>query len=257
MSLTNTSNTLNLKQQQTLYWLEIKTELLKTFREPSFVIPSLSFAVMFYAFFALIFNQNPEMPAYLLATYAVFGIIGPALFSFGVGVAIERQQGWIALKQISPMPISAYFTAKVAASMVFACIILLMMCTLASLFGGVKMSLGQWALTFLIPLIACIPFCVIGLYLGLVLSANAAPAVVNLIYLPMAFLSGLWIPISVMPAFMEWIAWTLPAFHVAQLTLAVQGSDLGYPWWAHAGILVLTTVIFAVLARRAFQRMAI
>ena len=32
-------------------------------------------------------------------------------------------------------------------------------------------------------------------------NASGAPALVNLIYLPMAFLSGLWMPLSMLPAF--------------------------------------------------------
>ena len=38
---------------------------------------------------------------YLLATYATFGVIGAALFGFGVGVAVERGQGWMLLKRAS------------------------------------------------------------------------------------------------------------------------------------------------------------
>ena len=70
--------------QQTLniYLLEAKTEFLKAFRMPAFSIPSLIFPVMFYVFFALVFNRGGmggQMPTYLLATYGVFGIMGPCL----------------------------------------------------------------------------------------------------------------------------------------------------------------------------------
>ena len=44
-----------------------------------------------------------------------------------------------------------------------------------------------------------LPFCAIGLFVGSLVGAQGAPAVVNMIYLPMAFLAGLWMPLSMLP----------------------------------------------------------
>ena len=73
-----------------IYVMEAKCEILRVLRSPGFTIPSLIFPIMFYTFFGIIFTMGPKMPTYLLATYGTFGVIGPALFSFGVGIAIER-----------------------------------------------------------------------------------------------------------------------------------------------------------------------
>ena len=91
---------LTLLQILRIYSLETRSEFLKILRMPSFAIPSLVFPMMFYIFFGLLFNKggmDGQMPSYLLATYGVFGIIGPALFSFGGGVAVEKDQGWVAM----------------------------------------------------------------------------------------------------------------------------------------------------------------
>ncbi|WMS86298.1 ABC transporter permease [Pleionea litopenaei] len=238
----------------TIYWLETRSEFLKTIRVPAFAIPSLIFPLIFYVFFGLLFNQGGnQYPAYLMATYGVFGVIGPALFSFGVGVAIEKDQGWLALKQASPMPISAYFLARTLTAMAFALFIILSLFILAAVWGGVKLTLAQWTGTLLTLLLGSLPFAALGLWLGLKLKGQAAPAIVNLIYLPMAFLSGLWLPINLLPEIIQQIAWIFPAFHLAQLTLAIQQQSLGFDWYLHVGILLLMTAVFLTLATRAFK----
>jgi ABC-type Na+ efflux pump permease subunit len=45
-----------------------------------------------------------------------------SLFGFGVTVAVERGQGWMEVKRTTPMPVSAYFTAKLAMAMIFSSI---------------------------------------------------------------------------------------------------------------------------------------
>jgi len=247
------------QQKLNIYVLEAKTEFLKAFRMPAFSIPSLIFPLMFYVFFALIFNRggmNGQMPTYMLATYGVFGIMGPALFGFGVGVAIEKDQGWLALKQCSPMPISAYFFARIFTAMQFALIIVLSLFITGAVFGEVQLTTSQWAFTLLVMIIGTLPFCALGLWMGLALKGQTAPAVVNLIYLPMAFLSGLWIPIQLFPNTLQYAAWALPPFHLAQLILKIQNNDLGYSWLIHTAVLGIMSLLFLMLALRAFKRIS-
>ncbi len=252
----NTSvNKLSNSQLFALYVIEAKTELLKTFRTPGFVLPSVLFPVMFYLFFGVIFamNTNTQMSAYLLATYGVFGVMGPALFSFGAAVAVEKDRGMLAIKQISPMPILAYFFAKVVTALSFAIIIMTILFAVALTLGNVELRLTQWLASFAILMVGVLPFCAIGLSIGLKVKAQAAAAVVNLIYLPMSFLSGLWIPVTQFPEFLQQFAAFLPPFHFAQLVLKVQGMDTGIAWWIHILALMAYTVIFTVFASRAYK----
>ncbi|MCO7225835.1 ABC transporter permease [Pleionea sp. CnH1-48] len=253
------SQSFTFNQRLRLFSLETQSEFLKVIRMPAFALPSLAFPLMFYVFFGLIFNRggmSGQMPAYLMATYGVFGIIGPALFSFGVNIAVEKDHGWLALKQASPMPISAYFVSKILTAMMFALIITMALFSLAAIFGDVRLSRSEWAMTLLVLLLGVLPFCTLGLWLGLQLKAQAAPAVVNLLYLPMAFLSGLWIPIDYFPDFLQKAANLLPAFHLAQLTLKVQSLDIGQSWMIHLAALAAMTAIFLALATRAFHRIS-
>ena len=91
-----------------IHVLEAWFEFLRVLRTPAFAIPSLAFPVVFYVLFAILLPGQwggYQKSAYLLATYGAFGVIGPALFGFGVGMAMERESGLLELKRVSPMPI--------------------------------------------------------------------------------------------------------------------------------------------------------
>ena len=76
----------------------------------------------------------------------------------------------------------------------------------------------------------------------------------NLVYLPMAFLSGLWFPLSVMPKFIQAIAPLWPAYHLAQIGLAVLGLDDGGSVAMHVLVLLAVSALFFGLARRRLAR---
>lgn len=234
-----------------IYLLESGYELLRMLRTPMFSIPSLAFPLVFYVLFALVIPgqwRGYEKALYMLATYATFGVIGPALFGFGVGLAIERQQGWLELKRVSPMPIGAYFFAKIMLSLVFALAILLLLSAAAVGFGGVRVPLGTWLLLVGTLLVGTLPFCALGLWIGTLVKGEAAVAVVNLIYLPMAVLSGLWMPLMVFPAVMQKLAVVWPAWHLSQMALGVIGQVQNVRYGLHLAVLAVMTVLFLALA---------
>lgn len=238
-----------------IFFLEAKTETLRLFRTPSFSIPTLLFPIMFYTFFGILFSMNAAtMPTYLMITYAVFGVIGPALFSFGVGIAIERGQGWFDLKEVSAMPASAYIFSRILLTFIFATVIIGLLFTIGAIFGNVNLMLWQWVSLALIFVIGSLPFCAIGMTLGLYLKANSALAIVNLVYLPMAFLSGLWVPINLLPDVMQKFANVFPPYHLAQLALKITEMDLGFPVVLHVSVLTVYAALFFFLAIKAYHK---
>jgi ABC-2 type transport system permease protein len=240
------------------YVLEAKYELLKLLRMPAYAVPAVAFPVMFYSLFGLVFGGRApggvSMPTYLLGTYGAFGVIGAALFGFGVGLAVERGQGWLILKRATPMPPLALFTAKLFNAVVFACVIVASLSFLGVMFGNVNLSMMQWLQLTATLIAGAIPFCAIGLALGYFAGPNSAPALVNLIYLPMAFLSGLWIPIEMLPQTVRDAAPFLPAYHFAQLALGAVGAGVGAPAWTHVSALAGFTVIGLTLALWGYRR---
>ena len=64
-----------------------------------------------------------------------------------------------------------------------------------------------------------------GLTLGFLLNTNAAVAFANIVFMGLAVLGGLWIPIFVFPELMQTIAKFLPTYHLGEIALAVSGQS--------------------------------
>ena len=84
--------------------------------------------------------------------------------------------------------------------------------------------------------------------------ANSAPATINLIYLPMSFCSGLWVPFQFLPKIVRQIALALPPYHLSQLALGIVGAGRHESNSTHWEVLAAFTMICLGVARIGFQR---
>ena len=213
--------------------LESKYELLKLVRLPAYIVPTLAFPVLFYLLFGVIFGRatagGVSMSTYLVATYGAFGVLGAALFGFGVNVATERGQGWLLLKRATPMPPVVAFAAKLVMAVVFGAAIVVLLAIAAVTVGGVRLPPATWLRLGAALVAGAVPASALGLALGFIAGPNSAVPIVNLIYLPLAFGSGLWLPVEILPRLLQRIAMFLPPYHHAQLALAAIGADRGGP----------------------------
>lgn len=243
-----------------IYRLEAWYEFLKMLRQPAYSVPTLGFPVMFYLIFGILLGgrgpRGLNLEEYLIASYGAFGVVGAAMFGFGVGIAGERAQGWLLLKRVSPMPPAALLTAKVIMSAVFGLLIIVLMGICGVLLGGVRLTPTQWMELGVVLTAGAVPFCLIGLAIGYLVSPSAAPGIVNLIHLPLAFLSGLALPIEVMPAAARSFAQVLPQYHLGQLALGAIGRASDPEPVHHVVALVGFTALAGLAAAWAHRRAA-
>ena len=238
--------------------LESRYEILKHLRTPAFIIPTLTFPIVFYLFFGVTMGSRnmgggATLGVYLIATYGAFGVIGAALSSFGVSLALERGQGLLELKQATPMPLSAYIVAKLASAAVFSSMVTLLLFAVGTVLGGARLDPQQLATLFATLVAGTVPFALLGLTIGYIVPAEAAIAVINLIYLPMGFLSGLWIPIDFLPNTVKQIATFLPGFHFGQLALGVIEMPAHGTPGGHVTALLGFTLIFLATGIAAYR----
>lgn len=236
------------------YLAEFRSEMLKAWRSPEFAFPTLALPLIFYALFGLVLARGVDAPKYLLATYGVFAALGPAMFGFGAGVAMERDQGLLALKRVAPMPAAAYMVAKLLMSMVFTFITVLALYALAALFGAVTMPRGAWLALAAVHVLATVPFALLGLGIGLAMKGTAALAVCNILFLLLAVLGGLWIPIDAFPKVLQLVGQWLPTYHLAELALLVSGRNRASTIEVHLAAIAGYCVLFLVLALLAWRR---
>jgi ABC-2 type transport system permease protein len=250
----------SLSRNIALYLKEAKYELLKNTRIPIYAISTVAFPVMFYVLFGVVLGNSSgpgrnDNATYMLATMGCFGVIAAALFGFGVSLAIERGQGWLQVKRASPMPVSAYFFGKLFSAVAFSAVIVLLLLAVGFAFAGVRLPLASAVKLVGILVAGAIPFSAMGMAIGYFAKPNSAPGLVNLIYLPMSFCSGLWIPLFLLPHGLRTLARFLPPYHLSQLALNAVGMVKNpTSAWGHVEALIAFTFLFLGLAAWAYRR---
>src|SRR5260370_2236962 len=79
------------------------------------------------------------------------------------------------------------------------------------------MDLAIWAQLLGMMVIGMIPFGLMGLFLGLIGSANLTNALATTLMLLLSFASGLFVPLSLLPDILQKIAPYLPPYQLGQL----------------------------------------
>jgi ABC-2 type transport system permease protein len=242
------------------YLAEARFETLAALRTPGFALPFLLAPLGIYLLFGVVINANSgkfspygeAIHDYLFVGFEVMAAMMPGIFC-GVILATERAGRLLQLKRSLPQPPGATVLAKMLMSMALGAIGISLVAVAAMMAGRIHLSPAQVATIWAVTVAGTIPFCAIGLLIGALASASAAPAWGNLVCLPMMTLSGLFVPL---PAALE--KWVLlwPAFHLDQLALAAAGVDrFRFVPPALAGaVLVGVTVLCGGIAIRRLAR---
>src|ERR1017187_10202512 len=103
-----TAPSAGITRNRRIFLVEARYEFVRLLRTRAFSLSVIGFPVAFYIFFGIIMNRGEmihgvSVAKYMLATYAVFGMVGAALFGIGVGLSGELSAGWLELKRASPM----------------------------------------------------------------------------------------------------------------------------------------------------------
>jgi ABC-2 type transport system permease protein len=238
------------------YLAEARFESLRMFRVLGFSIPFLVLPAAVYLLFGVVLfgdavRNDLSTGKFLFTAFAVFGVMGPGMFGFGATIATEREQGLLTLKRALPAPPGSYLLAKLLMTMLFAFIIMVTMITAALLLGHLPLTFAQCARVTAIDILGSLPFCAIGLFIGTRASGKAAIAFVNLIYVPMMHVSGLFYPL---PKFLRTISPVWPTYHLQQLVFGALGMTFYGKSAVHVAVLAGVTVGLTALSVRRLAR---
>lgn len=241
-----------------LFVRETVFELLKLTRMRTFAFFTLLFPVLFYLMFGVRLAgtrvAGADMSAYMLATMGAMGVVTGALFGTGMGIAIERGQGWFLLKRTTPMPPVVYVAGKIVATMAFSTVVVAVLAACGLFLGHVHLPIWRWALLFAALTLGTAPFAAVGAALGFLAGPNSAPGVINAVNLPAAFAGGLWMPIETLPPLVGHIAPWLPEYHLARLALDMVTRIPGVEAIWHVLVLLIWTLAGALGAVIAYRR---
>lgn len=237
------------------YFAEAKYETIRMLRTPSFAIPFLALPALLYVLFGVVIfgaavRNDSQAGLFIFAAFALFGVMGPGIFGFGMLVAGEREHGLLTLKRALPMPPPAYLLAKLFMALLFAVLIMASMLAVLPL-GHLHLGVGQIFGAAAVCILGALPFCGIGLFIGVLTNSRSAPAFVNILYQVMMHLSGLFYPL---PKFLRTIAPVWPTFHLQQILFRVIGLPSSGRSTGHIAFLAILTVLLTLIAIRRLER---
>jgi ABC-2 type transport system permease protein len=238
------------------YVTEARFESLRMFRVLGFSLPFLILPAALYLLFGVVLfgdavRNDPAAGKLLFTAFAVFGVMGPGMFGFGATIATEREQGLLTLKRALPAPPGSYLLAKLLMTMLFASIVMATMIPAALWLGHLPLTFRECLSVTAINILGSLPFCAIGLFIGTRASGKASIALVNLIYVPMMHISGLFYPL---PRFLRAISPLWPTFHLQQLVFAALGAPYYGRTAVHVAVLAAVTLVLTALSIRRLAR---
>ena len=229
-------------------------ELLRNFRNWRFLILSLAFPLVLYFTVAetnrhVVFD-GIAFPVYFMTAMATLGTM-VAVISSGARIAADRSTGWTRQMRITPLGTGAYFRTKVLYGYLMALLTIALLC-LSGTALGVRLSAGEWLTVIGLFLVGLVPFAVLGILLGHLLSADAmAPAVGGITTL-FALLGGAYgFQLAKSGAMFE-VMKGLPSYWLVQAGKTALG---GGSWPAEGWIVIAAwTIVLAPVAVLVYQR---
>lgn len=237
-----------------IFGVELADELRGIVREPAALFFSVLMPVGFFALFVSLFGEfsagGISAGTTMIATFGAFGVISVVLMNPGIGVAADRERGWLRAKRVSAVPIGVTLAAKVVAALPYAAGVLVAMTATAAVTGSLSAPVPALLRILVVLLLGALPFALLSLAIGFQVGAGAAAAVLNAILIPSAVVSGLWMPLEIMPAFFRDVAVFLPTYHLSELARA---QLTGGPAVTHVLALLGFAIIAAVLAAVSYR----
>jgi ABC-2 type transport system permease protein len=237
----------------------LRYEVQRNFRNWRFGILAVAFPLVLY--FAVgsanrhVMFNGIAFPVYFMAAMATLGTMAAVISSAAV-IAADRSTGWTRQMRITPLTTRTYFRAKVVNGYLRALVTIALMC-LAGTALGVRLSAGGWLTMVGFLLVGLIPFTVLGILLGHLLSADAsAPAVGGIVTL-FALLGGVYgFQVAKSGPVLQIIK-GLPSYWLVQAgKTALGGSGWPAEGWIVIAAWTLVLVPLAVLAYRRDTRRA-
>jgi ABC-2 type transport system permease protein len=204
-----------LRMQQLVFWRNRESAVF------IFVFPPMLFLLLG----AVYDGEIDGVPAVdrLLVGIIGYGCANTALAGLAITLVIRRELGVLKRLRATPLPPATYITALLVSTLlVFFLQIALTVALGMTLYDADGAE--SWSALVPIVLLGALAFAGLGIGLAsLIRSAEGASAVVNLVVLPMAFLSGSFGSTSGYPAFLQAVADVLPLTYLIDL---VEGAYL-------------------------------
>lgn len=181
---------------------QIKYEQLSFWRNPQSAFFTFVFPIVVFVIFGAVFGNKPDQGfggisplQYYSATIAAFSVMSACYSQLANTIAARRQAGILKRLRATPLPARTYFGGLVAHCIVLCAIELGTIVVMGAIYG-VK-SPQRWLDIVITVIVGAAAFCSLGVGVAsLIRNAEAAPAVVQLVFFPVMFISGTYFHLS-------------------------------------------------------------
>lgn len=240
---------------------QLNFDLLIFRRNPAGTFFTVVLPLIFLVIFTSIFGNNELENGAKVATLYVPGILTLAVVSAtGVNAAItmtaRRERGVLKRVRGTPVPPWIFVLSQALSGVVIAVVMTIIIATVGRVLYGVEVQFETLPSLLISLFLGAMAFSAIGLALTSVIpSEDAAPAVTNAIFLPLYFVSGVFIPDTEVP---DWVSTVGNLFPVSHLNQALQESfnpfATGSAWpWNHWLVLAGWGLVCAVVTLKTFR----
>lgn len=213
-------------------------------RNPAAAVFAFIFPIIFLVVFATLFKGSiahvgtvsVSWDDYYIPALIAFGVIGACYTNIATSLSIRRDSGVLKRFRGTPLPAWIFMVAVVLSSLIVAAVLTVLTVLFGMLVYGVHAPAHIGALILTLA-VGAMSFCALGLAMTVVIpNAEAAPAIINGVLLPLVFISGTFFPIdpsSVLARIAEYfpvrhfITAMFSSFDPAHLSATgIEGNDL-------------------------------
>lgn len=239
----------------TLLWHELRNQQLLFWRNRESAVFIFVFPPMLFLLLGAVYDGEIDgEPAVdrLLVGIMGYGCANTALAGLAITLVVRREGGILKRLRATPLPPATYLTAVLVSTLIVFCLQMAVTIALGMLLYGAH-GAESWAALVPVLLLGAAAFAGMGIGLAaLIRSDEGASAVVNLVVLPMAFLSGSFGPTADYPDVLQAIADVLPLTYLIRLVQAayLHGESLADDIGAAAVVVAWGLAGLAVAVRR-------
>jgi ABC-2 type transport system permease protein len=245
-------------------WLIFERSLVLSLRNPVWVIMGILQPILYLLLFGPLLTNIAKMPGF--PPGGAFNVFVPGLLVMtalfgsafvGFGLCDELREGVVERMTVTPMSRVAMLVGRSMRDVVLLLAQGLILVLLAVPFG-LEINLGGVAVAFLMLALIGIMMSPVSYTLALVLkSEDSLAPVVNGISLPLLLLSGVMLPMSLAPDWLQTVATFNPLYHAVAAIRALFNASYGDPEILFGvGLLVALAVITIGFGARTFSRAA-
>ncbi|MCU0115012.1 MULTISPECIES: ABC transporter permease [Curtobacterium] len=167
---------------------------------------------------------------YLVVTTLQMAAYGAMMAALSQAFAIvnERSIGWNRQLRVTPLSGWGFMVSKVIAAMAFAAVSIVITVLVATVGMHASLDPLRWFAAGFGIWCGVIPFALIAILIGQFAKPSFAQPLFMVVFMGMAILGGLWVPLSVMPEWMGTVAHLLPSYwlnRIGQMGAGATGSS--------------------------------